>query len=190
VSKIRLALLGCGDVAQRDYLPEFHRLAERAEIVAVCARSESRVRDVAQQYQIDAWYTDYARMLAESDAEAVINLTPIQQHTETTLAALEAGKHVYSEKPMASTVAQALRIRETAEQQGLILVAAPCVMLFPQVQYAKSVLEAGDIGAVYSARGIGHYGVPPWGGPRRKHPVEGGSRPVWFWPRRWPARPH
>jgi predicted dehydrogenase len=164
LSKVRLALLGCGDVAQRDYLPEFHRIADRAEIVAICARSESRVRDVAQQYQIDAWYTDYERMLAQSEFEAVINLTPIQLHAETTLAALQAGKHVYSEKPIATSVEQAIQIRETAARQNLIIVAAPCVMLFPQVQYVKSELEKGEIGEVYSARGIGHYGVPPWQG--------------------------
>ena len=93
---VKLALLGCGDVAQRDYLPEMHRLAGRAELVAVCGRTPERVRQVADQYDIPARYDDYSTMLAESDAEAVINLTPIQTHTETTLAALVAGKHVYS----------------------------------------------------------------------------------------------
>jgi predicted dehydrogenase len=47
---IRLAFLGCGDVAQRDYLPELKRLAGRAELVAVCGRTEGRARVVAQQY--------------------------------------------------------------------------------------------------------------------------------------------
>ncbi len=162
--KIRLALLGCGDVAQRDYLPEFHRLADRAEIVAVCGRGEERARAVAQQYGIPAWYTDYAQMLAESDAQAVINLTPIQLHTQTTLAALQAGKHVYTEKPVASSVADALAIRDEADKRGLVLVCAPCVRLFPQVRYAQEQLAAGWMGAVYSARAYAHMGVPPWRG--------------------------
>src|SRR5262245_31398652 len=102
MDKIKLALLGCGDVAQRDYLPEFHRLADRAEIVAVCGRTEARARQVAEQYNIKRWYAGYEQMLAETEAEAVINLTPIALHLETTLAALEAGKHVYTEKPVAS----------------------------------------------------------------------------------------
>ena len=164
MDKIKLALLGCGDVAQRDYLPEFHRLADRAELVAVCGRTEGRARAVAEAYHIRAWYTDYRRMLAESEAEAVINLTPIQLHAETTLASLEAGKHVYTEKPVASTVAEAEEIRATAHQKGLKLVCAPCVLLFPQVRYAQSLLAAGAIGEVYSARGYGHMGVPPWSG--------------------------
>ncbi len=162
--KVHLALLGCGDVAQRDYLPEFHRLGDRAEIVAVCGRGPERARQVAEQYAIPHWYTDYSRMLAESDADAVINLTPIQLHTEMTLAALQAGKHVYTEKPIASTVADALRIRQEAENRGLVLVCAPCVCLFPQVRYAQEQVQTGRLGPIFSARAYAHMGVPPWHG--------------------------
>lgn len=160
---IKLAFLGCGDVAQRDYLPELHRLAGRAQLVAVCGRTEERARAVAQEYG-GAWYTDYERMLAESDADAVVNLTPIQLHTETTLAALRAGKHVYSEKPVATTTADARRIRDEARGGGLKLVCAPCVMVFPQVVHTQALLADGAIGDVTAVRGLGHGGVPPWGG--------------------------
>lgn len=162
--RLKLALLGCGDVAQRDYLPEMYRLADRVEIVAVCGQGESRARAVAAQYGIPAWYTDYARMLQDSGADAVANLTPIQLHTEATLAALRAGKHVYSEKPLASTVRDAEVLRDEARRRGLVLVCAPCVMLFPQVRFAQELLRDGAIGPVYSARGQGHGGVPPWSG--------------------------
>lgn len=162
MAKIKLAFIGVGDVAQRDYLPEFHRLGNRAEIVSVCGRSESRVRSVADRYGIAEWYTDYQTMLTRTEAEAVVNLTPIQLHFETTLAALQSGKHVYSEKPLATAVAHAQHLRDEANKRSLKLVCAPCVMLFPQVKYAQNLLEDGAIGAVYSARGIGHYGVPPW----------------------------
>ena len=160
---IKLAFLGCGDVAQRDYLPELKRLARKVELVAVCGRTEQRARAVAQEYG-GAWYTDYERMLAETDADAVVNLTPIQLHTETTLAALRAGKHVYSEKPVATTAADARQIQEAARQRGLKLVCAPCVMLFPQVIHAQALLADGVIGDVYAVRGHGHGGVPPWSG--------------------------
>lgn len=162
--KVRLALLGCGDVAQRDYLPEFHRLGDRAEIVAVCGRGEERVREVARQYAIPRWYTDYERMLAESNAHAVVNLTPIQLHTETSLAVLEAGKHLYTEKPVASTVADALAIRQAATERGLTVVCAPCVRLFPQVRYAQELLTDRRLGPIFSARAYAHMGVPPWRG--------------------------
>src|SRR5215218_2790216 len=161
---VKLALLGCGDVAQRDYLPEMHRLAGRADLVAVCGRTTDRVRQVADQYDIPARYDNYRTMLAESDAEAVINLTPIQAHTETTLAALAAGKHVYSEKPVATSLDDARRIHDEAERRGLTLVCAPSVLLFPQVRFAWDFVNSGRIGTVHAALGRGYGGVPPWSG--------------------------
>jgi len=162
--KLKLALLGCGDVAQRDYLPEFHRLSDRAELVAVCGRTEARARAVAAAYGIPAWYTDHERMLAESAAEAVLNLTPIQLHAETTLACLRAGKHVYTEKPVASSVREAAQLRDEAGRRGLVVICAPSVLLYPQVQEARRLLADGAIGEVHAARGHGHGGLPPWAG--------------------------
>lgn len=161
---IKLALLGCGDVAQRDYLPELHRLRDRVELVAVSGRGEDRARAVAQEYGIARWYAGYREMLAETEAAAVLNLTPIQLHAETTLAALQAGKHVYSEKPVAGNVAEARRLAVEARARRLKLVCAPSVLLFPQVRYAQGLLAEGVLGPVYSARGYGHGGVPPWHG--------------------------
>jgi predicted dehydrogenase len=164
MGKLRLAFLGVGDVAQRDYLPELHRIADQVELVAVCGRGEERARAVAEQYGAPAWYTDYERMLADGDIEAVINLTPIQLHTETNIAALQAGKHLYTEKPIAPTLQEAARVQEEARERNLVLVSAPCVMLFPQVQVAQRLLQEGAIGRVCSARAHGHGGVPPWSG--------------------------
>jgi predicted dehydrogenase len=166
LSKVRLALLGCGDVAQRDYLPELDRIADRAELVAVCGRTEARVRAVAEAYRVPTWYTDAPRMLAESGADAVVNLTPMQLHAETTLAALRAGKHVYTEKPAAGSAAEARALGAEARALGLVLVCAPSVMLFPQVGRAAALLAGDAVGPVYSARGHGHGGVPPWPGYR------------------------
>jgi predicted dehydrogenase len=160
----RLALLGCGDVAVRDYLPELQRLADRVELTAVCSRTAQRAQMVAEQFGARAWYTDYHRMLAECDADLVANLTPIQIHAETTSAALRSGRHVYSEKPLASTVQEAQAVAEEAKQRHLTLICAPCVLLFPQVRYARTLLQEGMIGPVFSARGQGQGGVPPWQG--------------------------
>ncbi|HEV2127295.1 MAG TPA: Gfo/Idh/MocA family oxidoreductase, partial [Thermomicrobiales bacterium] len=162
--RLKLGLLGCGDVAQRDYLPELHRLQDRVELVAVCGRSEARARAVAEQYGVDAWFTDYRLMLERGEAEAILNLTPIQLHAETTLACLEAGKHVYSEKPAATTVADAARLREVANDRSVVLVCAPSILLYPQIQEARRLLERQVIGSVHSAVGQAFGGVPPWSG--------------------------
>lgn len=164
MSKLKLALLGCGDVAERDYLPEFHRIADRAEFVAVCTRTNERMRQAMARYNIPTGYTDYRRMLAESDAEAVINLTPIQLHDATNRAILEAGRHLYSEKPVASTSAVAAQLAELAAARVVQMVCAPSIRLFPQMRYVQALLAADAIGPVYSARAHAHFGVPPWAG--------------------------
>ena len=115
--RLRLAILGPGDVAQRDYLPEFGRIADRAEIVAVCGRTEARARAVAEQHGAP-WFTDEATMLEEARIDALVNLTPIQSHFETTLMALEAGVHVYSEKPLAGSVAEGRRVEQDGGRAG------------------------------------------------------------------------
>jgi predicted dehydrogenase len=162
MTKTKLALLGCGDVAQRDYLPEFHRMAHRAEIVAVCGRGVDRAQQTANQYAIPHVYTDYAHMLAETDADAIINLTPMQLHYETNTACLQAGKHVYSEKTAATNAQQAQHLAQL--QLKLQLICAPCIAVWPQIQLARQLLADSAIGAVHSARGLGLGGVPPWAG--------------------------
>ena len=161
--RVRVALLGPGDVATRDYLPEFHRIADRARIVAVCGRGETRARAVAHEIDVP-WFTDQEEMTRRETIDAVINLTPISVHEATTTSALRAGQHVYSEKPLAGSVHSAQRLRAEAAERGLVLVAAPSVMLFPQVELARRMLADDSIGPVHTVRGLGFGGVPPWDG--------------------------
>ena len=156
--------MGVGDVAQRDYLPELGRLADRVELTVSCARGAERARDVAERYSIPRWTTSYQEAVAEDDVDAVLNLTPFAVHVEVTLAALAAGKHVYSEKPLALTSGDARLIAEEAERRGCVVVAAPSVLLFPQVRRTREILGSGRLGNVFSARGHGLGGIPPWEG--------------------------
>ena len=164
MAPLRLALLGCGDVAQRDYLPEFHRLAGRAELVAVCTRTPERLRWAQQHYQIPYGYTEFQQMLAEHAADAVINLTPIPLHDATNRAILEAGYHLYSEKPAARSARSARTLASLAHQHGLQALCAPSIRLFPQLQFVRQLLAEETIGPVHSAHGQGLFGVPPWEG--------------------------
>ena len=164
MGRVRMAVLGCGDVAQRDYLPELGRLRDRVELVAVCGRTEERTRTVAERYDVPSWYTDYARMFAEVDADVLVNLTPIQLHHRTTSAALARGLHVYTEKPIATSAVEARSLLDQARSAGLVLVSAPSVLLFPQLEVARHLLADGAIGPVHSARGSAHGGIPPWQG--------------------------
>jgi predicted dehydrogenase len=161
--RIRVGLIGVGDVAERDYLPEWHRLAEWAEISVVCGRTPDRARQVAENYGLARWSTDYLEVV-RSDIDAVVNLTPINTHYDVTLAALEAGRHVYSEKPLASTPHEARSLQDAARARGLVLACAPSIALFPQVARVRSLVSAGRLGTVRAARAQALAGVPPWPG--------------------------
>ncbi len=163
MSTVRVAFIGVGDVAERDYLPEWHRLAERAEIAVMCGRTADRLRRVAEEYGVARWTTDYREVVAV-DIDAVVNLTPIGAHDEITLAALEAGRHVYTEKPLASTSERARALRDIAAGASLVLVCAPSVLLFPQVVRVRELLASGELGTIRSARAQALAGVPPWPG--------------------------
>jgi len=160
---LRLGVIGPGDVAERDYLPEMGRLAGRAGIAAFASRDGERARAAASRWGGTA-YAGYADLLGDPAVDAILNLTPIGLHAEVTLAALAAGKHVYSEKPLAGGVAEARAIRDAASERRLVLVCAPCVMLFPQVVHAAEVLASGAVGAPSSVRASAFGGAPPWEG--------------------------
>ena len=114
---LRLGVIGVGDVAQRDYLPEIGRLEPEAVVVAVAGAGEQRVREVAERLGVDA-HVGYASLLGDDDVDAVLNLTPAQLHEEVNAAAIGAGKHIYSEKPLAMTADAARALGERAAERA------------------------------------------------------------------------
>jgi predicted dehydrogenase len=156
-----VGIIGVGDVAQRDYLPELHRLGDRVELVVACGLGPDRARQVAETWGC-RWTTSVDEVVTAADVEIVVNLTPGAAHAAVTLAALRAGKHVYTEKPLAQSPADVAAIVE--EQGSAVVVAAPSVLVFPQLRQLKSVLDDGVLGLVHSARGVVLGGVPPWPG--------------------------
>jgi predicted dehydrogenase len=163
VEELRVAIVGVGDVARRDYLPEFHRLAGRARLDLLCSRSAERAARVASDFKAARSSDDWRDALGDG-IDVVVNLTPAPTHGEINLAAVRAGKHLYSEKPVARARGEGTRIADTAAASGAIVVAAPSVMVFPQVRRAGELLASGLIGAVHSIRAHGTAPPPPWSG--------------------------
>lgn len=160
---LRLAVIGVGDVARHHYLPEAHRLAGKAEITVVCGRHPERAREVADEYGVPRWTCD-VREAIDGDADVVVNLTPHDVHRDITQAALQSDCHVFSEKPLAATSADARELGDEAARRGLVLACAPAVMLFRQVSYVGKLLASGDLGEIRSVRAQAIGGMPPWAG--------------------------
>jgi predicted dehydrogenase len=146
MEKVRVGVLGCGAVAFFTYLRGIAEI-EKADMVAVCDIVPERAHKAAEMYGVPHVYADPGEMLA-SDIDLVVNLTPIQAHFETNLRALQAGKHVYSEKTFAGSVEQATTLIEEARRRGLRLGAAAATMLDPVVCKIADLLERGAIGKV------------------------------------------
>jgi len=150
--KINVGVVGCGDAAQHVYLSEFHRLQDRAQLVAVCDRVEARAHAARRRFGAQASYMDLHRFLRESDVELVLNLTPHHAHGEVSLAALEAGRHVYTEKPMAQSLDEATQLIEAARAHRVKLACAPVTLLLPTMRRWQQRLREGAMGRPTFAR--------------------------------------
>ncbi|MEQ8699716.1 MAG: Gfo/Idh/MocA family oxidoreductase [Bauldia litoralis] len=148
MDRLRIGVIGLG------WFGEIHCDAiagiPNLELAALCTRTESRLAEMATKFGVAKTYTDYADMLADPDIDAVSIVTMWDQHTDPTIAALKAGKHVFLEKPMASTVADCARIMEAAKDAKGILQIGHICRFNPRYRAAKEAIDAGRIGKIVS----------------------------------------
>ena len=125
--RIGIGMVGCGVVCTRDFLPNviLPDARERLDLVAVCDVVEARARETAERFGARRVYTDVTALARDPDVEIVGIMTPVRHHLPVALAAIEAGKHVYVQKTMTETVAEADRMIEAAREKGVKIVAAP-----------------------------------------------------------------
>lgn len=153
--RIRAGLIGCGSLSLIGVLPQLAEpdAKERLELVAVADVNEQRARETAARFGIPAAYADAADLIARDDIDLVLIITPIEHHYPLAMEALRAGKHVYVQKTMSTTYAEAREMVKTARERGLTLVAAPGQMLAPAMQAMKKLVNSGALGNVYWAWG-------------------------------------
>jgi predicted dehydrogenase len=146
---VRLGVVGCGDVAKRRYLPSLAALTGRAAVIACCDRAPDRAEEVAtlcQPWAQPVIHTSLESMLVEAELDAVLNLTPAPAHAAVSAAALTAGKHVYSEKPLAGDVQEASSLIDLARSARRLLMCAPAIMAAPRFRWLRDVLVARRLG--------------------------------------------
>jgi len=125
---------------------------ERARIAWVNSASEGTARVAAEEFGLDKWTLDYRDVLADPAVDAVIIATPPYLHAEQLDAALEAGKHVLLEKPMAESPESMAKILETAKKAGgRVVLEASCrhTRLTPKFRFIKDLIDSGKLGQVY-----------------------------------------
>lgn len=159
--KLRVALIGCGSVSNR-YLPQLLS-SKYIEVVSLCDIKYDRALAQNKQYKVNAaTYPNIDKMLAGVPFDMMVTTTDMQVHGELNKKALLAGKHVWSEKPMANTYAEGKALLDLAKSKKLRLWGAPAVVDSPQFAYMSKAIQEGRLGKIASAHGqYGHTG-PTW----------------------------
>ncbi len=120
------------------------------ELAALCTRRPDRLKQQAEKFAVRKTYTDYRDLVADPDIDAVSIVTMWDQHTGPAVAALKAGKHVFLEKPIASTIAEAQMISTVGSQSKGILFIGHICRFNPRYRMAKQRIAAGEIGKIVS----------------------------------------
>ena len=166
MKKLKIGIIGCGGIANGKHMPSLKKV-EECEMVAFCDLIIDRAEAAAKKYGTpDAKvYTDYKELLADESIDVVHVLTPNRAHSFITVDALEAGKHVMCEKPMAINSAEALKMLEAARRTGKKLTIGYQNRQCSESRYLKMEAEQGTFGDIYYARAMAlrRRGVPTWG---------------------------
>lgn len=158
--KIRVGLIGCGSVSGR-YLPHLSD-CPFAEIVSLCDIIPQRAENRAAEFKVANHYPHISKMLAGVPFDLLVNTTDMQEHEHLNREAIAAGKHIWSEKPIANTLAAGQDILKQAKDKGVRVWGAPVVVSSPQFAYMARTIAAGKLGRVASAHAnYGHQG-PNW----------------------------
>lgn len=163
---LKVAIIGCGGIANGKHMPSLSK-QKNVEMVAFCDIVESRAEDAASKFGAEGAkvYTDYQELLKDKSIDVVHVCTPNDSHSVITVSALEAGKHVMCEKPMAKTSEQALEMIEAAKRTGKKLSIAYQNRFRNDSLYLKELIETGELGDIYYGKAIAlrRRGVPTWG---------------------------
>ncbi|WP_173915419.1 Gfo/Idh/MocA family protein [Halobacillus sp. Marseille-Q1614] len=164
-SKLKVGIIGCGGIANGKQMPALSKV-EAVEMAAFCDIVVDRAEKAAGEYGSEGSkiFTDYRELLKE-DLDVVHVCTPNKSHAEISIAALESGKHVMCEKPMAKTAVEARDMVEAAKRTGKHLSIGYNNRFRSDSQYLKKVCEDGDLGEIYFAKAhaIRRRAVPTWG---------------------------
>jgi predicted dehydrogenase len=171
--KVRVAVVGCGNAAEK-YVPHLQRSAA-VDLVAVNDPLVDRARSFARAYNIEHTFHDIDQMLSAMDFDLLVNLTPMPLHAPINRKALEAGRNVWCEKPLAEDLAEAQALLSLAQRHSVGLWSAPANPISPAFQFMAKALSTGTIGRVFAAHGITGSSGPRWAGSAWFYQKGGGS---------------
>jgi predicted dehydrogenase len=156
----RVGIIGCGSVSHV-YLPHLST-CPYVELISACDIKPERAERQAGRFKIPHHYPHIDNMLAEAPFDLLVNLTDMQEHEHLNRQAIDAGKHIWSEKPIANSLKAGQELLERAKRRGVRVWGAPTVVNSPQFARMAKILAGGSLGRVAAAHAdYGHTG-PDW----------------------------
>ncbi len=145
MKRTKIAMIGVGCISGI-YLENITGLFTEVELVGVCDLIRERAETAQQKYGIAKVYDTMWDAFADPEVEIILNLTRPSEHFAVSKGALEAGKHVYSEKPLGASLAEGLALKALADEKGLMMGGAPDTFLGAGIQTCRKLIDDGYIG--------------------------------------------
>lgn len=166
MTKLKMGFIGAGGIARSAHFNALLKLAEEAQVIAVSDVHLPAAQSLADSLQAKHVFEDYREMLQLPDLDAVLITVPNFLHAQAAVDAMEAGKHVLCEKPMAASGRDAERMVEAQRNTGKTLMVALNNRFRRDVQFLKARAEEGQFGDIYNAKcgWMRRAGIPGWGG--------------------------
>jgi predicted dehydrogenase len=157
---VRTGVIGCGSVSNA-YLPILAS-SPFVRVVSLCDIKPERAKSQAERFRVQHHYPNIDEMLAGEPFDLLVDLTDMQAHEQINRRALEAGKHVWSEKPIANSLAAGQQLLELSVQKNVRLWGAPIPVQSPQFAFMAQAINTGKLGRIAAAHAdYGHEG-PSW----------------------------
>ena len=157
--RIRVALVGLGFGAE--FIPIYQRHPS-AEMYAICRRNRHELDATGDKFGIEARYSTYEELLADPDVDAVHINSPIADHAPQSIAALQAGKHVASTVPAATTIDECRQIVEAQRTSGKVYMMMETVVYSREYLFAKELYDNGELGRIQFLRGSHQQDMEGW----------------------------
>ena len=151
MTSLNFAIVGCGGITLQNHLPGL-ALCPETKVVALCDTDASCLQRASQQTGIKAISTNYQEIVCRDDVHAVIIATPNFVHAPIAMAAIDAGKHVMCEKPLAMNYTEAMQMCHAAEAKGLRHMTAFTYRFVPAMRYLTHLTKSGALGQPYHFR--------------------------------------
>ncbi|MBR4205608.1 MAG: Gfo/Idh/MocA family oxidoreductase [Clostridia bacterium] len=153
MATVKIGFVGCGAISGI-YLENITKRFKEIEIIGVCDLIRERAENAVKNYNIPKLYGDMYELFADPEVDIVLNITRPYEHFDVTMAALDAGKPVYCEKPLGASLEEGKKIMAKAKEKGLWVGGAPDTFLGAGIQTCRKLIDDGEIGDIVGCAGF------------------------------------